>query len=654
MKIFLSILGEINVAEKILTKIKWNFPSNNGGSVDGLNDSGVETFNGNIYESLAREIIQNSIDAQQDKTQPVKVVFDLRYINQSLFPGLDKYKNVLESCRSYWNSNSKAEKHFRNAHYILNQELIPVLKISDYNTTGLTGSEKEDNDSNWFGLIKSTGNSNKPGGSGGSFGIGKNAPFACSDLRTVFYSTLDKNSIVAFQGVGKLVTHLHKGIKTRGTGYFGNSNDNQPIFGEDFYNSDFYDEDLYKREDIGTDIFVPGFKNVNDWHLKMIISVLENFTVALFKGQLEVEVKGVSLKKENLETMIKKYTSKMKKPLAYLYYRAVSEGEFFPKKGYEYGPMYDGLELFLLEDKDLPKQIGMFRKMGMRIFDKKHFRGATNFIGVLVVSGDETNKILSTMEPAAHDKWEPTRASDILDNPEKYLKGINDWMRKCVGSLVDYSQNEEVDFLGAGDYLPMENDDPIGGISEKKEIFPKESKDKKLKIMKTTATSKKTSTDNTENESTTGKENGSGREDGSPGGGEDNKNSNKGDDRHRRNGGKEDSDFDRNEIISNKRIDLKIRRAFGIDKENYKILFTSNVSKVGFLVLDIVGETSKEKYKIKSAYNSSGESIKIIDGEFIGPINFTKNKDDYFRVQFERPVRVALDIYALEGGISKK
>jgi hypothetical protein len=35
--------------------------------------------------------------------------------------------------------------------------------------------------------------SDKAGSSGGSFGIGKSAPFACSDLRTVFYATQDKD-----------------------------------------------------------------------------------------------------------------------------------------------------------------------------------------------------------------------------------------------------------------------------------------------------------------------------------------------------------------------------------------------------------------------------------------------------------------------------
>ncbi|MFS0667986.1 hypothetical protein AB1L12_08685 [Peribacillus frigoritolerans] len=636
---------------KILTKIKWNFPDNNGGSVDGLNDSGVETFKGNVYESLAREIIQNSIDAKLNDDEPVRVVFKTEQISSSKFPARDNYVEILESCKDYWSTNKKTGKHFQQALSILNQETISVLKISDYNTTGLTGSDQDDNNSNWFGLIKSTGNSNKEGGSGGSFGIGKNAPFASSILRTVFYSTFDKNSTKAFQGVGKLVTHLANGSKTRGTGYFGNPKDNQPISGEDLYNSDFYEEGLYKREEVGTDIFVFGFKLEEEWQRKMIVSILENFTIALYRGMLEVEVDGILISQDNLHERVKEFTKDMKKPLALLYYRALSEGERFPKEGLEYGSMYDGLELYLLEGRDLPKQVAMFRKMGMRIFDKKHFRGATNFIGVLLVSGKETNEHLREMEPAAHDKWEASRAKDSLKNPEKYLKGINDWIKKCISSLVDYSQNEELDFSGAGDYLPMEQDEPIGGIN-KKEVFPKQSKDEKLEIVKKRKSPKRTTKENQTEGDDPDNTTSDGGTEGVPGSPNDSdgESSSVGGDGSGDSGGKTGKGQESNIMITDRILDVKVKRSYGIEDDNeYRIMFSSNVNKVGFLIADVVGETSKEKYRIKKAYNSSGEVIRVENGEFVGPIKFEKKKDDYVRIQFEKSLRVALDIYVREG-----
>ena len=42
--------------------------------------------------------------------------------------------------------------------------------------------------------------------SGGSYGIGKNAPFACSGLSLVFYNTFAIDNEKAFEGVARLAT----------------------------------------------------------------------------------------------------------------------------------------------------------------------------------------------------------------------------------------------------------------------------------------------------------------------------------------------------------------------------------------------------------------------------------------------------------------
>lgn len=62
---------------KVDKEIGWNFPSNNGGTEAGFNDSGIETFAGKPFESLAREIIQNSLDARVSSDKPVTVAFQV-------------------------------------------------------------------------------------------------------------------------------------------------------------------------------------------------------------------------------------------------------------------------------------------------------------------------------------------------------------------------------------------------------------------------------------------------------------------------------------------------------------------------------------------------------------------------------------------------
>ena len=626
---------------KTLTNVQWNFPLNNGGPKDGLNDSGVETFNGKIYESLAREVIQNSIDARMNKEQPVKVAFNLHYISSAKFPDKETFMDILSSCKGFWSTNKKTVKFFEKALSVISDEQIPVLKVSDMNTTGLTGSKGEDNDSNWTGLLKSSGNSNKGGGAGGSFGIGKNAPFACSDFRTVFYNTLDKDSVRAFQGMSKLVSHKIKNDETRGTGYFGNpENNNQPIINEELSHYPFYIKDLHDRAEVGTDILIYGFKTEKNWQEEMIISILENFTVALYNSELEVEINGEKISKQNLEEQILRFTQHQKKPLALYYYNAIKEGYKFPKDGYEYDSIYDGLELYLLEGKDLPRQVAMFRKMGMRIFDKKHFRGATHFAGVLVVSGDKTNEILREMEPAAHDKWEPSRAEDIIDNPERFLKGINDWIKNCVASLITHSTDEEIDFAGAGEFLPMDYEEPMGGINEKKrEVFPKEDKEEKVEIVKRKATPSKRGIVEEPGEGEENNEKSQNRKGSST--------AKKGDGTSK---GKGESENSKATKISSKILDVKVKRAISFKNgSEYKIILHSNITDTGFIAIDAVGEHSKEKYKVIEAINSLGETLPLLDNDYIGPIKFDKENDYSIIVHFEKPIRAALDIYIQKG-----
>ena len=235
--------------------INWNFPPNNYGQVTGLNDAGIETFRGNPLDSLAREINQNSCDAKDNNNSgPVEVHFNLIYIPTDYFPEKDSFVNILKSSREYWKDNAKTRQFFENAISIMELEQIPFLKISDYNTTGLTGA-KDEHRGGWHNLIKSVGSSDKDSNSGGSFGIGKHAPFACSDLRTVYYGTKEVGSgIEAFQGVAKLVTHLNEhGEPTQGTGYYGIIEKNKPITATADVNK------ICRRADIGTDKLIACF-----------------------------------------------------------------------------------------------------------------------------------------------------------------------------------------------------------------------------------------------------------------------------------------------------------------------------------------------------------------------------------------------------------
>ena len=200
---------------------KWNFPSNNHSQTIGIADSGVETFKGTPIKSLAREICQNSLDARLDNSQPARIEFETFEIDPKTIPDAGNLKDVFNRCLEFWKvqDSNQARKFFNQAIKDMNRTSIKCLRISDFNTSGLTGSHEEYN-SPWCNLTKSSGTSNKSGGHGGSFGIGKFAPFACSSLRTVFYSTYDINKTSASQGVSRLTTFKNKkGDTTQGIGF---------------------------------------------------------------------------------------------------------------------------------------------------------------------------------------------------------------------------------------------------------------------------------------------------------------------------------------------------------------------------------------------------------------------------------------------------
>jgi hypothetical protein len=147
--------------------MQWTFADNNGGRDSGFHDAGVETFKGNFDRYLARELIQNSLDARGDKTKPVRVTFDLFEIDRTDLPDVERLTATFARCAEYWIHDTKAKKFFEAAEKLSRAKKIVALRISDFNTTGVCGSDY-DKKKDWYNLIRCAGASSKAGGEGGS------------------------------------------------------------------------------------------------------------------------------------------------------------------------------------------------------------------------------------------------------------------------------------------------------------------------------------------------------------------------------------------------------------------------------------------------------------------------------------------------------
>lgn len=350
------------------------FPANDYGQENRLNDPGIETFKDHPLMSLAREGLQNSSDTHDESGKPVEVHFQKLEIPSSEFPGCDDFKKVLQVCAAYSKSSKQTVQFFENALKVLSADKLTALKIADYNTTGLVVGEKDDRSSDWFKLTKAVGVSDKNAGKLGSFDIGKHAPFACSDLRTVFYGTKDAYGVTAFQGVAKLVSFRRdKKIITQGTGYYGNVNGNRPLLGFDKISP------IFERKRIGADVYVMGFHPYEDWESKIIKTVIESFFVAIHHGTLIVKVGKTILNRTSLPDQIKKHYAEPDPAFfADAYYKVLTseDTEHFSE------PDFEGMgkvTLSILENKDFRKKVAMFRRSGMKIFDKGHFQTPVRF-----------------------------------------------------------------------------------------------------------------------------------------------------------------------------------------------------------------------------------------------------------------------------------
>jgi hypothetical protein len=116
----------------------WNFPIDESDQWDGFNHPGIEYYRGNPLFHVARETIQNAVDAADDGE--VEVRFRLKQVETASLPNLAQLKETMKSCLNAAEDESeKARVFFKNAKKMLEQNHLPVLEVSELNTTGIKG-----------------------------------------------------------------------------------------------------------------------------------------------------------------------------------------------------------------------------------------------------------------------------------------------------------------------------------------------------------------------------------------------------------------------------------------------------------------------------------------------------------------------------------
>ena len=438
--------------------IGWRFPLSNGGGTEGWNDPGMGYFKEHRYYSLAREIIQNSMDAAIDEDIPVSVVFKTRDVGIDEIGGAELLSAV-EACLQIAD-NVDATFELGDAKRILSESTISSLVISDKNTTGLKGKK-------WKTLVKDVGTSQKDrADSGGSHGIGKHAPFVMSNLRTVFYwSAWEEDGVMTekLQGKSILMSHGEGDAETRSRGYYG-IKDRCEAVGQPMIPEVFRIKESNGDPACGTNVVILGFKQTKNWRHKIAISVLTNFHFAIDRGQLEVTIeqredKGYYMNDITKDTINGWFDYLLKLPSGEIDEQEIKNlklaktfRDTYRHQDTEYIvmsiPHLGEVEMWVLLGDNLPRKVGIIRKSGMLITSEqqrlKSFTQHKPFSAIVFISDLEGNELLKRMENPKHDQFSAEFLPDYEQGKGKEaLKKLVDIVREKLREIVDRTEKPE-------------------------------------------------------------------------------------------------------------------------------------------------------------------------------------------------------------------
>lgn len=450
----------------------WEFPGGFGLTLTGSNGAGIETFLDNIPMSLTREVLQNSIDAhQKDLDAPVRVEFKFETIQAKEILGENELiDDILPKAERFWKEKNNADTlhYLETFKSVLTSETIDMLVISDYNTTGL-------NNKNFASLIEGDAYSEKTDEtSAGSKGIGKAAPFAASNLRTVFYNSKSTNDGDKFAGVINFVSYRDdEKVSFDGStaSYITQSR------GRLFSDIEVPTRFTQNRQQYGTDLYVMGLKKIENWKEKIILAVLNNFLVALQNNKLEVIVDDETIN----ELTLSDYLNSIKETLrigkyvlstderntfynTYSYYLALSsENKKIFTIPEEWIEEYSFIEdtndatLYLVLDEEHPtRRVLQTRRSGMTIFERNRINGSIPFSGVFYATGRELNIFLKNLENVNHDNWSSDREDDSnRKKTEQFLKALYHWYKEKVEEGFGNEDGEAIKAFGLNELLPM-------------------------------------------------------------------------------------------------------------------------------------------------------------------------------------------------------
>jgi len=405
-------------------------------------------------QTFVKEICQNSKDAS-NSSAPVRVEFNRFFMEAKDFPDVESYKEVIDKCIDTEEEGGVIGvtlARFKGFRRVLNNDKIPVLRVSDFNTTGLRDSKERNRiNSRWSLATITTGISDKGGDQGGSYGRGKGAYFEVSQTRSVFFSTRDDKGIEASMGVAMLMSFHDEDVIRSHMGRCG-TYDGSPVYSQLVMEGSEFE----RKERSGTDIYITGYEDVSDeWESPIIISVIHDFFFSIIEGDLIVTVGETVIDSRSIHRILERYLSSEQDfglDLHHLHacIMAMSGSVVcYP----ETKPRY---KLYLKPNDELNGVMAV--RSGMTIYDKYYTPKRMYLVGVFAIIDPKVSSLLKHAENITHNKWTLNDLPE--DSQEAGRRALNEMYQFVLNEsdkLYKRKEGTAIDAAGIERYLYKED-----------------------------------------------------------------------------------------------------------------------------------------------------------------------------------------------------
>lgn len=431
----------------------------NGNEEQGPSNSGEEIFSDDtIAQALARELGQNSLDAiAKDDAWPVTMVFELRRMKVEDIPDVNNLRRHLRAALGRYPDSPRLQEAVKT----LDGECIDVLRVGDYGTKGLSGSESiADSGSVLTALTRGSGVSVGKTDAGGSFGIGKSVGILSSLVRTEFWTTRTPDSDeTVFAGCTQLTTHQVPG-----------SDDPRQLLGPMGTYTLLSDMQDYRylrdpaplgpfsqRTEPGTDVYIIGYSAAgDDPRLEQIRdAMIDNFMAAIMRGHLVVDGvtdkgRGWHLDSGSLKRVIDSIPDPERRTVMQAFHNALLQPPVV-RNDSRLGEM----KLYINIDDSLPRKLNtiVMRKPLMKVRAYTNTSITAKYAAVLECSSPQGNRILRGMEPVRHDDWQAARDKQ---NGKAVLRSIKKFILEELRKRVRRELGDEITIKGLNTLLPSE------------------------------------------------------------------------------------------------------------------------------------------------------------------------------------------------------